>query len=294
MSDNKETKQAPAAEAGARNPLLSILKDAAKWLHAAYDRPPQTPEAKAMLDIVDLSIQFADEASCGDAEQSVEAGARDATYAERAWEDHLDEQKRIPGMPGLNSRPCFLAGYRAALARASEAVAGEPVEYQQREREVSQLIDERDSFEHMSTTLANKVAELLGADVGEWSNANNPIFRAIHLIEDRLAAPQPASEPESSCDPADICAGCRCKYNTYAQPASEQQATRELSDDARECLMDIVSHHDSIVSSFAAQRREAQAVRDTNSAAYWDHEIAVARRMKAQAERVLAAKGDGQ
>lgn len=44
-----------------KNPLLSILTDAAKWLHAAYDRPPQTPEAKAMLDLIDLAIQFAGE-----------------------------------------------------------------------------------------------------------------------------------------------------------------------------------------------------------------------------------------
>jgi len=44
----------------------------------------------------------------------------------------------------------------------------------------------------------------------------------------KIAAPAPA-EPKSSCDPADICAGCRCKFSTYgdaapAEPKGEQQA----------------------------------------------------------------------
>jgi hypothetical protein len=32
------------------------LAEAAKWLHAAYDRPPQTPEAKAMLARIDAAL----------------------------------------------------------------------------------------------------------------------------------------------------------------------------------------------------------------------------------------------
>ena len=60
-------------------------------------------------------------------------------------------------------------------------------------------------------------------------------------------------------------------------------------DDARECLMDVVSHHDNIVAGFAAQRLAAQEAQDSDSAAYWNHEIDVAHRMKAQAERALAA-----
>ncbi|WP_369147640.1 hypothetical protein [Burkholderia pseudomallei] len=60
-------------------------------------------------------------------------------------------------------------------------------------------------------------------------------------------------------------------------------------DDARKCLMDVVSHHDSIVAGFAAQRLAAEEAQDSDAAAYWKHESDVAHRMKAQAERALAA-----
>jgi len=48
----------------------------------------------------------------------------DAASAEReafeAWEAYLNEQKHVLGMPGLTARPCFIAGYRAALTGAKE------------------------------------------------------------------------------------------------------------------------------------------------------------------------------
>ena len=34
----------------------AVLAEAAKWLHAAYDRPPQTPECLAMLARVDKAL----------------------------------------------------------------------------------------------------------------------------------------------------------------------------------------------------------------------------------------------
>ena len=71
--------------------------------------------------------------------------------------------------------------------------------------------------------------------------------------------------------------------STALQPAAAQ------IDAARECLMDVVSHHDNIVAGFAAQRFAAQEAQDGDSAAYWKHEIDVAHRMKTQAERALAA-----
>jgi hypothetical protein len=52
---------------------------------------------------------------------------------------------------------------------------------------------------------------------------------AIAFARAALAAEKVAAEPESSCDPADICAGCRCKYNVYAAP----QQTAQSTDDAR-------------------------------------------------------------
>ncbi|VWB16449.1 hypothetical protein BLA14095_00481 [Burkholderia lata] len=71
-----------------------------------------------------------------------------------------------------------------------------------------------------------------------------------------------------------------------ASPVEQHEAAP--ADDARECLMDVVSHHDNIVAGFAAQRLAAIEAADSDTAAYWGREIEVARRMKAQAERALA------
>lgn len=59
-----------------------------------------------------------------------EREAFEEQVAQAAWDTYLDEQKRIPYMPGLLARPSFLAGYRAALATAPEQV-GEAI-YQER------------------------------------------------------------------------------------------------------------------------------------------------------------------
>lgn len=70
---------------------------------------------------------------------------------------------------------------------------------------------------------------------------------------------------------------------------SPAMAAAAPADDARECLMDVVSHHDNIVAGFAAQRLAAEEAQDSDTAGYWKREIDVAHRMKAQAERALAA-----
>ncbi|ARL57150.1 hypothetical protein [Burkholderia pseudomallei] len=76
-----------------------------------------------------------------------------------------------------------------------------------------------------------------------------------------------------------------------AEPAAIPAPWLKLApiDDVRECLMDVVSHHDNIVAGFAAQRLVAQEAQDSDTVAYWNREIDVAHRMKAQAERALAA-----
>ncbi|WP_063802236.1 hypothetical protein [Burkholderia ubonensis] len=68
-----------------------------------------------------------------------------------------------------------------------------------------------------------------------------------------------------------------------------KQPAAAPSDDARECLMDVVIHHANIVSGFTARRLLALDEQNSNAAAYWNHEIVVAHRMKEQAERALAA-----
>jgi hypothetical protein len=76
--------------------------------------------------------------------------------------------------------------------------------------------------------------------------------------------------------------------------ANEQQAASGLSDDARECLEDVVSHHEDFVSACNIRYHLDNAKGDADSAAYWERQMDVLRRMKAQAERaLLAAKGDG-
>lgn len=96
----------------------------------------------------------------------------------------------MEGPPSLIKTLHFMAeGVTGGGASESEGQTA------QRDAEISQLVDERDSFEHMGTVLAGKVSELLNIDVGEWSSANNPIFRAIHAIEDRIAAAPTAPQP---------------------------------------------------------------------------------------------------
>lgn len=86
---------------------------AAKWLHAAYDRPPQTPECKAMLEKIDLALSAAlDRVAVNFAHD--DAGAQVSEIARRAalaappveqqaaratvyiQRDHLEKAKRAP------------------------------------------------------------------------------------------------------------------------------------------------------------------------------------------------------
>ena len=71
--------------------------------------------------------------------------------------------------------------------------------------------------------------------------------------------------------------------------AMQPSARVALSDEALECLRDVVSHHDNIAAGFAAQRKAALDAGDTDSVAYWNHELDVAHRMKEQAERAILA-----
>lgn len=78
--------------------------------------------------------------------------------------------------------------------------------------------------------------------------------------------------------------GGRTGVPLYAapQPASAQPAT--VPDDARECLLDVVSHHQAFVD---ACRFTLLHVHGEN-VLYWKHQADVLDRMKGQAERALA------
>lgn len=63
-------------------------------------------------------------------------------------------------------------------------------------------------------------------------------------------------------------------------------------DDARECLMDVVSHHHDFVTACKSIKGELHACGAHDSAAYWQKQIDVLDRMKAQAERALATSAN--
>jgi hypothetical protein len=74
--------------------------------------------------------------------------------------------------------------------------------------------------------------------------------------------------------------------STAPQPAQTQVA---LTDDARECLADVVSHYRALYAGLAFQLNEATVTENADDMAYWKHEIKALERMYAQAERALLA-----
>ena len=74
--------------------------------------------------------------------------------------------------------------------------------------------------------------------------------------------------------------------STATQPAQTQVA---LTDDARECLADVVSHYRALYAGLAFQLNEATVTENADDMAYWKHEIKTLERMYAQAERALLA-----
>jgi len=75
-------------------------------------------------------------------------------------------------------------------------------------------------------------------------------------------------------------------------PSTPSPTVAGLTEDARECLQDVVSHHNSL--RMACQTRWAKFTKegDKASADYWTHEMGVLDRMKVQAESALAAPSD--
>lgn len=75
------------------------------------------------------------------------------------------------------------------------------------------------------------------------------------------------------------------------QPAAPPIVSAPASD-ARECLMDVVSHHHDFVTACKSIKGELHACGAHDSAAYWQKQIDVLDRMKAQAERALATSAN--
>lgn len=84
--------------------------------------------------------------------------------------------------------------------------------------------------------------------------------------------------------------------SALAAPPVEQPAAPPIvsapASDARECLMDVVSHHHDFVTACKSIKGELHACGAHDSAAYWQKQIDVLDRMKAQAERALATSAN--
>lgn len=224
---------------------------------------------------------------CRRDEMAVEAGARDERAAAfAAIHDFLGiAQKKIhpqPDKPNSDWAKLKAAvdalSHLAALARASEANDDEPRILCAASNEQGEITSATIEWEDVRTRMVRAseaaagepIYEVIRGDAREncWSSTDAGVYNATPAYRRRIVYAAP-------------------------QPASEQQAVCGLSDDARECLMDVVSHHANIVAGFSLQQKFAEDSNDGDNALYWKREIEVAHRMKAQAERVLAAKGDG-
>ncbi|MGY6240579.1 hypothetical protein ACW910_24355 (plasmid) [Burkholderia ambifaria] len=74
---------------------------------------------------------------------------------------------------------------------------------------------------------------------------------------------------------------------------SVEQHEAAPADDARECLMDVVSHYRGLSTGLAFMLNQACVDKNADDEAYWKHEIKALDRMLAQAERALAAPLEG-
>ena len=170
MSDNKETKQAPAVEAACETCKgLGWVDDGEIWGSGGVEYT--CGPVKCVKDCP----------KCGGTGKAVEAGARDAdlrtalewtagtlqTIVQGRWRD-VKEQDRVSIGNAVKTISDVLDMADAALARASEAAAGEPVDYDR----VVQICE----------------AYGIGLPV-------DCVEMVVEII--RLAAPQPASEQQA-------------------------------------------------------------------------------------------------
>jgi hypothetical protein len=73
------------------------------------------------------------------------------------------------------------------------------------------------------------------------------------------------------------------------QPPVPRDQAVGLAKEARECLEDVISHHDDFVKACRTQHKASNESSGPNIASYWEHQERVLVRMKDQAEAALAA-----
>lgn len=71
----------------------------------------------------------------------------------------------------------------------------ETVPYEEHEKEVLEVIKERDYAQDMADSLAYALASVMGVDIGEHSSANCPWLKALEEFEDyKYESPTPTQQ----------------------------------------------------------------------------------------------------
>lgn len=86
--------------------------------------------------------------------------------------------------------------YRAVFDNVKQALMREPapVPYDKHEREMLEVIDQRDKYHDEADKLANAIAEYFDADIGEHSSANCPWENALEEIQARRKPVEPTEQ----------------------------------------------------------------------------------------------------
>lgn len=161
------------------------------------------------------------------------------------------------------------------------------------------LIAEALGLQHCTKTAAN-VVELPGTDRVIAIGTPAEVARLLEIA--------PAALPKVQV--ADLAARCGIKATDEklaefaalvrdAEPVDtlvpvvEVAPEQVMSTDARECLKDVISHHDDFRSACGTRYLVDKEKLGADSASYWEHQQLVLDRMKEQAERALAAAPAG-
>ncbi|MGF6878399.1 hypothetical protein [Paraburkholderia sp. MM5477-R1] len=208
--------------ANVRNALVS-LECTAQWLENGCDPKAAAHELRLVMNMLHgIPTALASAApfprSAATVPMSVAVDARRMRTLCRLL-DAMDDMGT--GFPGEVHAAFQDGGEKTRRALDAAAMPEDLPSAHSAATDAATVSDEREAF------IAD-VAAQKPENPDHWSSCGQcerNIERAQDLLAEQSAAPQASTEPESSCDPGDICAGCRCKYNTYADPiprASEQ------------------------------------------------------------------------
>ncbi|WP_141718704.1 hypothetical protein [Burkholderia cenocepacia] len=153
-----------------------------------------------------------------------------------AWRTEVEKHQQVTS----RGQSAFCDGYEAGMAailsaRAAVAQAGATSDAAFWRDLLDAVIRESDDGEYTHPWTGPENAPGHAHDIpGVWDTDNRaeiagkPCSWCLTWNKARAALagqPEPTREPGTSCDPADPCAGCRCKYNQYSEPESRVEVT---------------------------------------------------------------------